>query len=165
MKLFYLSSRSITGLPSNRWSETMYYLCLHQATSKFHNAPLLQHALTKPWDTVVIDIMRLCENTPSGIRFITVITELLTRLIEAVAVPRTTTDEVIQAMDEVLIRFGYPRVLLHRNLPSEEKPHRTPEPGFEDQPTKQTPGTSRKHMGEMYRLLRIEQHCFYCKNM
>lgn len=82
----------------------------HQA-----RVPLRPHEPREPWVTVAIDIMGPYTTTPRGNRFIMVATDLYSRWVEAEATPNVTTDKLVNFLDQVFLRYGYPLSVLSDN--------------------------------------------------
>ena len=71
-----------------------------------------------PWETVSIDLMGPYPRTSRGKRFILVATDIMSRWVEAFAVPNAEINTIAPIVEcEVFMRCGYPRILLTDNAP------------------------------------------------
>ena len=67
----------------------------------------------QPFDKVAIDILGPLRHTPRDMKYVLVMTDYLTRWVEAVALPNITAQTVADAfVDQIICRHGAPRVLL-----------------------------------------------------
>lgn len=82
------------------------------------SAPLRAYIPKKPWETIAIDFMGPYEETPSGNRFLLVVTDLFSRWIEAFPTSNETTKVTVQILEkEIFSRWGYPKALISDNGP------------------------------------------------
>ena len=67
----------------------------------------------RPFDKVAIDILGPLRHTPRNMKYVLVMTDYLTRWVEAVVLPTITAQTVADAfVDQIICRHGAPRVLL-----------------------------------------------------
>ena len=71
-----------------------------------------------PWDTVAIDFMGPYPRTSRGKRFILVVTDTMSRWVEAFPISNSEIKTIAPILEsEVFMRWGYPRVILSDNAP------------------------------------------------
>ena len=94
--------------------------CLIYATTKRGRrqpkAPTRAYVPRRPWQTIALDYMGPYEETPTGNKFLFVVTDIFSKWVEAFPVPRATVQATLRLLEnEVFSRWGYPQAIISDN--------------------------------------------------
>jgi transposase InsO family protein len=79
-------------------------------------APQKPRQPKRPFEAIACDLMGPYPRTPSGNRFILVVTDLFSRWVEGFAIPTSTTSVIVRLLEEeVFTRQGYPGAIITDN--------------------------------------------------
>lgn len=81
------------------------------------NAPLRPHQPVRPWQVVSIDVMGPLPRTPTGNRFLLILTDTFSKWVELRAVERAHVKVVTGFLHSVCSRWGYPEQIISDNGP------------------------------------------------